>query len=129
MLKLLRKQKPKVIITACVCLPLLVIPESQGTPPESVGGVEMTSPSPSEEGERCKDLGLYQPIYVEFAEVLSQYNPEQELEEVIDYATSEVPHDEITVQQNYIDAVNDMLELGVINSDQQIKMMKIAEKW
>ena len=52
-----------------------------------------------------------------------------ELEQAIDYAISEVPHDEITVQQNYIDAVNDMLELGVINSDQQIKMMKIAEKW
>ncbi|MDA8837758.1 hypothetical protein N9N26_00675 [Candidatus Poseidoniales archaeon] len=53
----------------------------------------------------------------------------KKLEELIDYTIAEVPHDEITVQQNYIDAVNDMLELGVINSDQQVKMMKIAERW
>ena len=79
MLKLLRKQKPKMIITACVCLPLLVIPESQGTPTESEGGMELASPSPSEEGESCMDLGLYQPVYVEFAEVLSQYNSEKDL--------------------------------------------------
>ena len=53
----------------------------------------------------------------------------QKLEELVDFAISDVPHDEITVQQNYIDAVNDMLELGIINSDQQVKMMKIAERW
>lgn len=51
------------------------------------------------------------------------------LEELIDYTIEEVPHDEVTVQQNYIDAVNDLLELGLINEDQQVKMLKIAEKW
>jgi hypothetical protein len=71
-------------------------------------------------------LGAVAPLGQEYSSELKLL---LELEEVIDYATSEVPHDEITVQQNYIDAVNDMLELGVINSDQQIKMMKIAEKW
>ena len=53
----------------------------------------------------------------------------EKLEELIDYTIEEVPHDEVTVQQNYIDAVNDLLELGLINDDQQVKMLKIAEKW
>ena len=51
------------------------------------------------------------------------------LAELIDYAVKDEPYDEITVQTQYIDAVNGMLELGMINSDQQIKMLKIADKW
>lgn len=52
-----------------------------------------------------------------------------ELAELIDYAVKDEPYDEITVQTQYIDAVNGMLELGMINNDQQIKMLKIADKW
>ena len=52
-----------------------------------------------------------------------------ELAELIDYAVKDEPYDEITVQTQYIDAVNGMLELGMINNDQQVKMLKIADKW
>jgi len=60
---------------------------------------------------------------------LNELQTLEKLEELIDYTIEEVPHDEVTVQQNYIDAVNDLLELGLINDDQQVKMLKIAEKW
>ena len=60
---------------------------------------------------------------------LNEFQILEKLEELIDYTIEEVPHDEVTVQQNYIDAVNDLLELGLINEDQQVKMLKIAEKW
>jgi len=60
---------------------------------------------------------------------LNEFQILEKLEELIDYMIEEVPHDEVTVQQNYIDAVNDLLELGLINEDQQVKMLKIAEKW
>ena len=59
---------------------------------------------------------------------LNEFQILEKLEELIDYTIEEVPHDEVTVQQNYIDAVNDLLELGLINEDQQVKMLKIAEK-
>ena len=60
---------------------------------------------------------------------LNEFQVLEKLEELIDYTIEEVPHDEVTVQQNYIDAVNDLLGLGLINEDQQVKMLKIAEKW
>ena len=71
----------------------------------------------------CRKLGGVERYNLNELQIL------EKLEELIDYTIEEVPHDEVTVQQNYIDAVNDLLELGLINDDQQVKMLKIAEKW
>jgi len=71
----------------------------------------------------CRKLGGVEGYNLTEIQILGK------LEELIDYTIEEVPHDEVTVQQNYIDAVNDLLELGLINEDQQVKMLKIAEKW
>lgn len=71
----------------------------------------------------CRKLGGVE------TDKLNELHILEKLEELIDYSIEEVPHDEVTVQQNYIDAVNDLLDLGLINEDQQVKMLKIVEKW
>ena len=72
----------------------------------------------------CRKLGG-----VEEGNGLTEIQLLGKLEELIDYVTQDEPYDEVSVQTNYIEAVNGMLELGLINSDQQIKMLKIADKW
>lgn len=71
----------------------------------------------------CRKLGGVQ------GENLTELQLLTKMEELLDYVIQDEPLDEVTVQTHYIDAVNDLLELGLINSDQQIKMLKIAEKW
>lgn len=45
------------------------------------------------------------------------------------HVVADAPVDEIDVQQRYIDVVDDMLELGMINQQQHTSMLKITNKW
>lgn len=47
----------------------------------------------------------------------------------IKHVVADSPVDEIDAQQRYIDVVDDMLELGMINQQQHTSMLKITNKW
>jgi len=57
--------------------------------------------------KRCDDLGLFQVIYIEFAEVLSHYLPDSEMEELIELAR-------YIVDKSHEKAINPYLVLAVI---------------
>jgi len=47
----------------------------------------------------------------------------------LEHVVADTPVDEIDAQQRYIDVVDDMLELGMINQQQHTSMLKITHKW
>ena len=109
------------LLTVCVFIPLLIIPQTSGNAPEASATAESQNPSSSEEGQSCKDLGLYQPVYVEFAEVLSQYYPQSELEELLDLA-------QFIVEKSHENGLNPYLVLAVIRVESTFNPCAISRK-
>jgi soluble lytic murein transglycosylase len=91
--------------------------ESEGT--ESA--VESHCIAEPEEPDSCRDLGLYQNVYLEFAEVLSHYLPENDLEELIDLA-------QYIVDKSHENSLNPYLVLAVIRVESTFNPCALSRK-
>jgi len=121
MLKIFRKEKPKVLLTACICMPLLSPPAQVTTQVEPLEIVETTEQPAADEGDSIRDLGPYQSVYVEFAEVLSKYHPELECEELIELA-------EFIVETSHEHALSPYLVLAVIRVESTFDPCALSKK-